>query len=354
VLAGAVAVVPIAIGIVAALSGGSGGTPARTAFATAPSGHYAVVARNEPEADVIWVAPADDPSSAIEVARVPHLPGYASTGAVSPDGARLALVTVESGSPAHPVAALNVVELETGALTRLAADVDELQVPVWSPAGDALVVTRTEDGEAGAATVATIRIAADGAESELSRRERVLGSYPVAFDPAGMLVEVVIDGRGSTLVRGGREVLALSTHVTRDWQLSPDGAALAFIEANLDGGLQYLARTATIEGAGLASAQAAPEEGQALGVSWRPGDSAPTFGREPGTAAGTALAQVAADAPGFDVPLAYAPDGQTLAVQHWSGSSFAEPGRVNLEVVGMDGRRTGLAGFGRFYGWAAR
>ena len=94
------AVLPIAAAIVSG-AGLRGATT--TAFATAPSGNYAVVARPEDDYDVVAVALASG-GEPVEVARVPHLRGFTASGSVSPNGRQLALVTVNDGSnPARSV-----------------------------------------------------------------------------------------------------------------------------------------------------------------------------------------------------------------------------------------------------------
>jgi len=359
VLAGLVAILPIVGAMVAALAGGDGspGAP-RTAFATAPVGEYAVVARNGQDADVIFVAPASNPDAASEIARIPHLPGFASTGAVSPEGRRLALVAADAGTPARPGGSLYLLDLETAALTRLAIRVDYLQTPVWSPDGRDLVFTRTVEGDGAAASVAILRVAVDGSgERQASTFERVLGAYAVGFDPSGRLVTVVIDGRGSTAYRDDSEAAHLSTQITRDWKLSPDGSRLAFIESDTSDGLQYRSSIVSLDGgtAGEVAAQSASGDGgQQLGVAWKPGAPDPTFGREPVAILATEGVSAQAVTGGFDVPVAFSPGGSGLAVQHWSGPNFGQAGKMSLQVVADDGSRTSFDAFTRFYGWATR
>jgi len=349
VLAAVVAVMPI----VGAIVGGVGtpGAP-KTAFATGAPGTYVVVARAERDYDVISVAPLANLEAVSEIARVPHLPGYASTGAVSPEGRRLAIVTTDAGSVAQPGASLLVLELETGALTRLAINVDPLQTPVWTADGRAVVATRIVPGERGLATVAFLRVPVDlSGERPVGEAAAVLGAYAVGFDPAGRLVSVVIDGRGSTAFRDGVEAVRLSTQITRDWRLSPDGAQMAFIEADVTGGLQYRARVASLDagGGGGVAAQALSAEGQQLGVAWKPGAPLPTFGGEPAARPGVTAQSLVS---GFDVPLGYSPDGSALAEEHWSGTGFSDPGRLTLAVQTDAGLVT-LNGYSRFFGWAA-
>src|SRR5215204_2750141 len=106
VLAGVMAIAPIAAAV---LGFGGSAITSRTAFASAPAGEYAVMGRTEGTSDVISVAWAQSPGAITEVARVPHLEGFSSSGAVAPDGKRLALVSIDGGTRTHPQASLNVV-----------------------------------------------------------------------------------------------------------------------------------------------------------------------------------------------------------------------------------------------------
>lgn len=342
---------------------GAGATPAvtRTAFATAPQGTYAVVARSEEAADVVSVVLASNPSDAIEVGRVPHLPGYSSTGAVAPSGRQLALVAADGGSQAKPRSSVLHLDLESGNLLRIALDVDYLLTPVWRPDGQAVIATRTlQDEESPFATVTLIsaRVDASG-EEEVARFENVLGVYPVGFDPSGQLISVVIDGDGSTAYRGTTAVAHLSEHITRDWQLSPDGTQLAFIETNLDSGLRYIAGYASLDSPGRSGAARAMAsgQGQQAGVAWKPGDRVPTFGPEPGSQAtigGAPIKALTASGKGMDIPMSYAPNGELLVVTNLSGDSFTNPGRPELQVIAASGERYALTGYTRFFGWSAR
>ncbi|MXY71508.1 MAG: hypothetical protein F4Y97_00550 [Dehalococcoidia bacterium] len=345
----ALAVVLLGVATVALLA--QSGGPPRTAFAGAASGQYAVVAKNTGAATVVTVVGTTQNAAPIEIATIPHLHGFSLRGAVSPTGRHVALLTPDIAIAGRPFAALIVLDLETGLSRRLAEDLDPLQDVLWTPDAAALVVTRnvrTVEGEPG---VAVARVEFDGAESVLETHLGAGMVAPVGFDVQGRLLAVRIDARGSTLTRDGAEILWLSTHVTRDWALSPDGAWLAFVEVNLWQGLRYLPHVVSIEGGGgVVSAASTPTE-QALGVAWSPSGDAPSFGSEPpAPPPGSVSAQGPA---GFDVPLAYSRDGAALAVSHWSGNSFDEPGTPRLEIVSGAGRQS-LNGFSRFFGWSAR
>jgi hypothetical protein len=345
VLVGVLALAPVIAGITNAVLSDAG---PRTAFASAPAGEYIVFSGAAETTDTILVAPASDPSAATVIAEIDHLDGFTTRGAVSPSGRLLALVAADAGTVAAPGASLLVLELETGAVTRMATAVDYLQTPLWTPDSTGIVVVQGADS--GKLSILHVP-ALDGDLTELQRFEGVLGVYPVGFDPEGRLVTVVIDGSGSTIYRDGGALRSLGSSITRDWQLSPDGTQLAYIETNVDDGLQYIPRLVSLV-PGLVEAQSvASLNGQALGVAWAPGAQAPVFGVEPAaTSSGSVAAQSLA---GFDIPVGYSPTGRSLIVQRWTGSSFADAGDASFEVVSESGRAT-LPGASRILGWAAR
>lgn len=357
VLAAVVAVLPIGFAI---FGGVASATGPQTAFASAPAGDYAVVSRTEGDTDIIAVAPVDNPSAPTEITRVHHLDGYSTNGVVSPDGKQLALIVPDAGSSAQPSASLVLVGMNSGAQTRLAQNLDPQQTPLWAPDSASIVVVRNLQP-----TISIARVPTDNSGAKtLKDYPKILGAYPFAFDPQGRLLAAIIDARGSTLTIDGTDGALLSDQITRDWRLSPDGSQVAFIESNLDGGLHYQARIFAFDGSANVSAQAQTDGSQQLGVAWRPGSAAATFGNEHTTTsldAGNAQSQSVAESTGdgitggggFDVPIAYSKDGAALAVTHWTGPSFAQAGKSTLEVITETGR-VALPGYAKVLGWAAR
>jgi hypothetical protein len=253
-------------------------------------------------------------------------------------------VVADGGTQVQPLASLIVLDLATGGAIRIASDLSYLQDPVWTPDGGGVVAVRNAE-----AASALVRFPIPGGNEETVASWAASGLYPVAYDPQGRLVSIIVDGRGSTVARDENEVLQLSPSITRDWALSPDGTRIAFVETDLSSGVNYLPRVVSLENGGVA-AMAAQSDSQALGAAWSPASADVSFGLEPGTpASGLAFAAEA----GFDVPLQYAPDGSTLAVTHWTGSSFETPGDASLDIVTPAGRET-IAGASRFFGWSAR
>lgn len=349
VLAAVIAIAPI----IAAVFGVSSATvQPRTAFASAPSGNYVVVSRTEGAQDVIAVVWAENPGAVTELARVPHIEGMGTTGTVSPDGTMVAVVAVDAGTPTRPVASLVTVDLLSGELFRAALRIDPDQRPVWAPDGRSIVVTRTAGADSSGSDVQVLRVALRGTEEVLWTARDVLGVYPVGFEPSGALLAVTIDGGGSTVVRNGDEAFQISGSFTRDWQLSPDGRELAFIEADLADGLRYVARRVSIGGETV-SAQSVMADISALGVAWNPATGSVEFGIEPGSSGEGVSVQALRASGGFDVPLGFAPDGSSLAVTRWSGEDFRHPGTPAIQVV-EGANRASIEGYTRFLGWARR
>ena len=347
VLGGVIALAPI----VAAIAGlGGAGVGARTAFASAPSGEYVVLGRNEGKVDVISVARPEDPGSVTEITRVPHLDGFTSTGAVSPDGKRLALVTVDGGSGSHPVASLNVIDMESGRIVRAAENVVPGQSPLWSADGGDLVFTRMPSGNESQGPIHLLRVSRDGdRERRLREFTSALGVYPVGYDSEGRLATVILDASGTSVDREGSGRLPLSTNLTRDWKVSPDGLQIAFVDVDATAGVEYIARTARLDGRSVESLSA---QVSALGTAWNPATNDPSFGVEPGAGDPTGRIQELSAA-GFDVPLGYSASGKALTVNHWSGGSFDEPGRPQLQVIAGNSRVT-YEDQTRFFGWSSR
>lgn len=334
---------------------GSGSSPAGPAFAAAPQDLYVLNARDTGTEDVLVATSVETPADEREIVRLAHPPGLPSLGTTAPGSAMLAVAIPDGADAEAALAALKLVDLRTGTITHLLDGVDASQPPIWAADGRSIFTTRA-NGEGPLVDVTILRATTDGNVTEAALAPRVLGAYPVGTDSSGALLYVVIDKRGSTLVRDGHDVMLLSANITRDWALSPDAKQLAFIEAALDGGLHYLARVASIPGPGEAAASALEASGaggrQALGAAWAPGQFAPSFGLEPAGAARSGVS-AQAKAAGFDVPLSYAPGNVALAVQAWTGASFKEPGAMTVDVLSNAGRLS-LPKGSRFFGWLSQ
>lgn len=339
---------PIAWGIVAGVHSSPGAT---SAFAVAPPGSYAVVARQEGAVDIVSVVRTDNPASTLEVARIPHLEGFTTTGSVDPTGRYVALLSVDTGTPLEPAASLILLDLIDGSLDRLVIGVDAGWRPLWNENGTAVIVTRTRQGDSGT-LIDIFDVALDGA-SKLRWSQAALGVYPVGWRDQRLLT-VAIDGRGSTLQADGQDLRHLADGFTRDWAMAPDGAAIAFIEVATHDGLRYVPRVVPLTDDARVSAQAFTVGGtEALGAAWKP-DNAPVFGTVPRLQAnGGDVSAQEMHIVGFDIPVAYSPDGSTLAVVHWNGTGFGDPGLPSLYLV-RGGERHAVPGHREFFGWTHR
>ena len=349
----AVPLLAIVIGILPVLAVvvfGAGGTGTPTAYASAPPGAYVVAALSGADEDTILVINTADPTIQFEVAGIAHAPEIPTMGSVSPDGLLLALIVVEPGAVSESVASLHIVDLETGVDSVLLDRIDALQEPVWSGDSTRVVVVRSGPGSTAGVRIDFIEATLAGESRLLWATDGVIAAYPVGFDASGALIAVRIDGNGSTAIDADGMAVPMSRFFTRDWQLSPDGGAIAFIETNQEDGLRYIPRVVALNEDGGVTAQSTGA-GEALGTAWAPASPTATFGYEPRNADGSASAQSAAS--GFDVPLKYSPDGTALAAWHWTGTSFDAPGSASLIIDAAQGRVT-LTGVTRFLGWTVR
>ena len=111
--------------------------------------------------DVIWRALPADPSERVELARIPHGEGIGIKASLSPDGTKLAYLSLPATalSAQSSQAEAFVMDLETKENVKVADDVDLAFVPLWSPAGDLLYMRRLAGSEFLAADVIIVRAA---------------------------------------------------------------------------------------------------------------------------------------------------------------------------------------------------
>ena len=320
--------------------------------------------------DTLWSLAAEDPERRRPVATLPHAAGYGVYASLAPGGRLLAYTALPPGlkSPsADSPAELWLLDLETGEARVVAADADLLVAPVWAADAGSLAFRRSQAVENAAGAFELVLVDLGGGETVLARAEAAL--FPVGFTPDGALLYTSVSPQGTDLARvtPGRapERLAhLSEGFTRDWRLSPDGRRLAFLSPQPTAqGMVLRAMVADLavgdetESPRIWAAAYGP--GQEFGPAWHPGGDL-TLGRlSPGqTGAAVRLDAVGAESlagpeQGFDVPIAWSPDGRRLVVRTFEGLSVVAPGRARLEVVGEDGQRRSLDMTGEiaFVGW---
>ncbi len=306
------------------------------------------------ESDTLWAADPDNPAERTGIARVRHARGYGISPSLSPDGARIAytVLPAQTAQPdAAPSAELWVLDTKTGDAARLAEGVDLVSTPVWSAEADALVVRRSGAGE-------LLRIDLSGEASAIASLDA--GLYAIGFSPDGAsLYYAALSPSGTDLFRAAaaassapERVAHLSDGVARDWHLSPDGTRLAYLAQDAEVGFvaQVLdlatGRTeAPLAVAGAAQFNPVWETSGALTVGSLGTGGAPLRLSVDGgpQAASARLPAPPGGAPGFDVPLAWSPDGAHLAVRRFQGPSTSDPGQSRVEVLGADGERRAVS-----------
>ena len=314
------------------------------------------------EADTLWAADPDDPTDRIQLGRVNHALGYGISPTLSPDGTRIAYTALppEVARPGlDTLAELWTLDTAGGKTRRLAQGVDLLAAPVWSPAGDAVVVRRGGWRDDGSASFQLLRIDMNGASVQIAAAEADL--LPIDFSPDGAWFFYASFTRaGTELMRapaggGASETVAhLSDGVARDWRLSPDGMRLAYLaQAPADANVAFVLRVLDLQTGEVA---ASPDDGAAQFSPLWERDGVLTVGRLDGggtparlivegavAALEAALLPGPAGGTGFDVPISWSPDGVHLAVRGFAAASLADPGPSRVLVVATDGGRRELS-----------
>lgn len=263
---------------------------------------------------------AETPQSAREIASFPvtynnlHVQGSAA-----PTGNRLAILSAsDAGSP---YARMTLIPLPAGASQAVEAEFDYLSRLAWSR--DGLRVTgarsaRSDDSARNHVDVIEVDVGS-GSTTVAAQFDNVFTAAPVGYSLDGArLFVVVIDQSGSTLWAARHGLLQkqamLSPGRTRDWNLSPDGSRLAFVDVLGSGQRGYAGRTLIIATGAITDSSAT---GNQLGPVWEPGSQIPVFGGPGGSVEFTAGASDSA----YIVPASWSPDGSTLVATIYSASS---------------------------------
>jgi hypothetical protein len=150
-------------------------------------------------------------------------------------------------------------------------------------------------------------------------------------------------------------VVELTDQTVEDFSLSPDKRKVSFRIGVIEGG-ELVTRTYVAD-LQEGTVQPLPLNGLPSGdhasVVWHPDGRRLAVGlsRYPahtGSAMlvpldGSGLELLPTPKTGFDAPRSYSPDAVWLAVTHFSGESFINPGEPSLELVSQDGHRISLA-----------
>ena len=365
------------------LAGGQAGYPVDVFFSGGGASGSAGVLVSEfgIEADTLWTAPADKPSQRQVVAVVPHAAHYGIYASLSPDGRFVAYTALSTGlkdASSDSPAEVWVMGADGSYPRLLAGDADLLIAPVWAPDSTSLVFRRSSSTENAAGTFELVRVSlAGGVETAQGAGESVLVSaeaalFPVGFSPDGKgLYYTQLSAGGTDLgqvAAGGSPSLVahLGDDFTRDWHLSPDGGRLAFLAPQQSQAGTVL-RAMVMEFGGDVQLRpvlpAADGPTQEFNPIWHPADGDLTLGRLTlGERSAPAMRVSASgsrrlDGPsqGFDVPLAWSPDGETLALRSFEGDQESSLGPWRLVLLDSAGQRREVNGESEisFVGWTA-
>jgi len=368
------------------LAGGIAGNPADL-FSSAgapPASGSARIVINEfgIEADTLWMAPADRPSQRQVVAEVPHAAHYGIYATLSPDSRYIAYTALSPGlrdASSDSPAEVWVMGADGSYPRLVATDADLLIAPVWAPDSTSLVFRRSQSRENAAGTFQLVRVSlADSGQTAVGPVESTLvtaeaGLFPVGFSPDGQrLYYTQVSAAGTELgqVAAGGGLPSLLAHLgddfTRDWHLSPDGARLAFLAPQQSQAGTVL-RAMVVELNGTFQLRpvlpTADRPTQDFNPIWHPKDGDLTLGRLALGEAKAPAMRVDASGPqpleapsqGFDVPLAWSPDGGTLALRSFQGDMESEVSPWHLVLLDAEGQRREVKAESEisFVGWVA-
>ena len=321
--------------------------------------------------DHLYTAPATDPARRTLVDTIEHAEGWGINPGAMRDN-RVAFTVLPSGSAGGrgAPAELWLLDIAGKDRTRLARDADLLVKPQLIDANT--VIYRRTSGDRQAVVSIDVR---QQLRTVVYEERTAFGIFPVGFDATGALLFTRLSTSGTDVlsVQPGEQPVLLfhaSDAIARDWQLSPDGRALAFLAPEERGErVVYRAQVVALGGgsggARAASLPGVAPTGEQYGPTWTPDGRAVAVGREPvqdGAAPVTLLRLAAggADPPtlaapprGFDVPVAWSPGGEYLAARTFDGVDSTNPGRESAVVIGADGARRAIPATGEviLVGW---
>ena len=355
----------------------------RPAERTVPSGRLVISELRGAETILLSVSPAN-PEDRRPVARIEHAPNWAPRAAIAPGGDLIAYTVLPAGARSPDTeGTLWVVALQAREPRRLTMRIDARVAPVWAPDGSRVVYQRAIPGGPASLTLLLEEVnVRDGKAQELAQVALPARLFPIGYAPEGegfYYVRFAREGaylhEVDTRSRAVRQVTRLGDGAARDFKLSPYGSALLYLA--LDGAsARYRAFRADMRTGDTRPLLEGLLRSEDVGVAWRPGTPAsPAVGMitvpgaqgtgpgTRGTSGGETTARVALDegggvtvterAGGFDVPVAWSPDGRYLALRAFSGAGADDPGREQPVLLDREGVRTPLRGTGtvELVGW---
>jgi len=303
--------------------------------------------------DAIFVRSIDPGSKPVQVATFKHLFGLHARGVASPEGDRIAVLSVSN----YPLSAarLSIVDLAAGVQNPpFEAEFEYLSHLSWAPDGERIAGVRYSRMDGAGRVVADVletdtRI---GLTSIVARFDNAIEVAPVGYSRNGdLLYIVVIDQAGSNLwvERAGKleKVGQMSAGRTRDWSMSDDGARLAFIDVRTGTDRVYVGRTMLIA---TGAVNDAPAPGDQIGVAWPPASEVADFGGPGGSV------RLALEPPesAYVIPVRWSPDGSVLAarVVVRDPESLESAPSEFIELATPDSRIRLSEGAGAwFFGW---
>ena len=322
--------------------------------------------------DTLWLASPSHLQDPQAIATVDHAPFWGISASLSPDGRWVAYTALPPAVP-NPEEGAGV-EAEVWVLSRaggepqlLARGADVRLAPIWSSDSGALVF-QSFDRQRNRRTFFRVHLQ-NRVVFELTGIEGAPSVFPLAFESRDDLFYVA-----RRTVEGGTEVLAIgvadaSSHtvatvdgVARDWQLSPDGGRMTFVK-QAAGGVWELWVLDLEDGSLLRlEAEGLSTDRELFSPVWHPQQALITLGMAPGdegrgvislSLSGGAAVQLPGPEQGFDVPLAWSPQGDLLAVQEFA--EYPVQHRPHLRLIALDGQRQVLADEAEvtFIGWSA-
>jgi hypothetical protein len=300
--------------------------------------------------DIMYVAPATKPDERTVIDTIPHAEGWGiNPGPMWGDLVAFNAIPTGTPGPRGAPAELWLLNARTREKVRLARDADLLVKPQFIEGGRAVLYRRSEDD-----VQAIVRVEVETQSRTVIHQERTaFGIIPVGADSSGALLFARLSNTGTDVFRkadGGAPTLAFhaSDELARDWQVSPDRKAIAYLAQQSRGErVVYRAQAVSLEGRALGLPDA-DAHGEQYGPVWTPDGADLAVGQEPTstTAAPVALLRAGATptalvAPrqGFDVPFAWSENGNYLAARTFDGKNSMDAGRETAVVIARSGER---------------
>ena len=342
----------LAATLLAVLLGACAGKRQKPTPSPSVAPHLVLVEEHGDSARIVLERPGDAAGWRV-IAAIEHRQGYGVRATVSPDG-RLVAYAVLPRDAVDPdtQAQLWLLPLDGRKPRRLAIGIDLRSDLVWSPDSTWVTYERVPDDPTKVLDVRRVNIAGAGDEL-LASDTATVRWYAMGYTPDGRqlaLARLDADGTMVGLAPTGSvpETGYRFTGASRTFIVSGRGcpALLALGEEN---GRQVY-RAYACDGTGYSRLTRGGLED--TGIAWNPVTNVFAVGvvaGPPGSAPPIAArrdAEVVVPPSGFDVPLAWSPDGRALAVRHFTGTTTDAPGEASIVVVLTGGARVTIMGDG--------